>query len=196
MAYRCPVCDALQPDGEHLANHLAITAMLDREDHAAWLADYAPEYGDMGPGELAAAITPHVESVELEDDGAASGSTLQDATTPQDGTQPFEHAVGRQAGPGRTSSRQSGGELDPDTQAVLEEARELTAAMTESDSEGETGQESSAGDAPAADGDEADHGSTTDGDGTDDGATTDEDGSDEESTSDDDQAAGEPEGSS
>jgi len=37
MGYTCPVCDVEEADAVHLANHLAITASLGRENHREWL---------------------------------------------------------------------------------------------------------------------------------------------------------------
>jgi hypothetical protein len=165
MAYRCPVCDVLQPDGEHLANHLAITAMLDREDHADWLAEHAPEYGDLGPAELAETVTPHAETVDTEDQAATleESAHLDGAMTAgRDGEstrqEPFEHAVGRQTGQGRTGFCSQGSDFDAETRAVLEEARELTATMVDDEDAGVEGYESVTADA-------ADSATETDGNG-------------------------------
>jgi hypothetical protein len=167
MAYRCPVCDVVQPDGEHLANHLAITAMLDREDHADWLDAHAPNFGDMEPTELAEAITPHVETVDTEadddhdhahDPGPAGESTSRGHSE----TAAFEHAIERQAGRGRTTPGAQGGGLDPETQAILEEAQELTAAMLGHEREAETPDEYEA-ESPAGEAETPEEGDATEG---------------------------------
>jgi hypothetical protein len=144
MAYRCPVCDDLQPDGEHLANHLAITTMLDRTDHADWLEEHAPSYGDMGPAELAEAITPHVESVDGDDDQAGETVQVDGASQPGEAP-PFEHVLRRQSGPGRTRERDPEREVDADTRAILQEARELTAAMRGEEREDTAGEQNDGG---------------------------------------------------
>jgi hypothetical protein len=162
MAYRCPVCDVVQPDGEHLANHLAFTAMLDREDHAEWLDAHAPDFDEMGPEELAAVIAPHVETVDADGDHeqAHEPRPSNGATSP-DGPEAggFEHAIERQAGRGRTAPGTQGGGLDAETQAILEEAQELTAAMLGDEGEAETPDEDEAetsdGEAETPDEDEA-----------------------------------------
>jgi hypothetical protein len=111
MAYACPVCEAVEADGEHLASHLAITAIRD-PDHEAWLETHAPDWGDDDPSSLAARVTDRAESIDHELDGA-------------DGTSPpsFESAVAEASDHGRAS--------DPETRAALDEARRLTERMRE-----------------------------------------------------------------
>jgi hypothetical protein len=135
MAYRCPVCDVLQPDGEHLANHLAITAMLDRTAHAEWLAAHAPDFEEMNPSELAAQITPALEPVDEDEDTTTPPASpgFDWSEGPTDGAS-FEHAIQHQAGRGRTAPGAGRADLDPDTRAVLAEAQELTAAMLSEES--------------------------------------------------------------
>ncbi|PSP70281.1 hypothetical protein BRC79_02495 [Halobacteriales archaeon QH_8_67_27] len=53
MGYACPVCDDPQADAEHLANHLAFTAMLRGDGHEAWLDDHVDDWADLAPEELA-----------------------------------------------------------------------------------------------------------------------------------------------
>lgn len=115
MSYACPVCEDPQADGEHLANHLAFSALLGRADHESWLDEHAPGWDDNSPTELAERVTPHVEEVEYADAVAtppADGPEL----TPQD---PEAFATGPSPRPGSSS-------LDPATRQVIEEARELT----------------------------------------------------------------------
>ena len=52
MGYSCPVCGDPQADDEHLANHLAITAMIRGGDHEAFLDDHVPEWESMNESEL------------------------------------------------------------------------------------------------------------------------------------------------
>lgn len=108
MRYRCPVCGAEQADGVHLANHLAVTASLGRENHREWLEEYAPDWGDRGPEELAETVVEFAESIEADDDeGGGAGPTLEDDLA--------RHA----RSPGR-------GDLTGDAESVFQEARELT----------------------------------------------------------------------
>ncbi len=124
MGYACPVCGAAQADGVHLANHLGVTAALGREDHLEWLAEYAPDWADCNPEELAARVVeyaPEVETPEFEDAGPADAPS-------------FEAELARQTGlPGRgeLSTSQSTAE----TERVLEEARELTRQRYETGSD-------------------------------------------------------------
>lgn len=111
MGYACPVCGVEQPDGEHLANHLAFTAMLRSDDHEDWLDDYVPDWPDRNPDTLAPDVTPHAPEVET------------DVVT-DDGTHPHgvEGAVAEHGGYGRDS-------LSSDQQVVLDEALDLTREM-------------------------------------------------------------------
>jgi len=120
MGYACPVCDAVEADGEHLANHLAFTALLHGGEHEAWLDDHVPDWADRDPERLAPAVTEHAPEREVPDAGSATetGTDLEDA-------------VARQSGRGRGA-----GDLDDETRAVLEEAAELTEAMLEGDGDG------------------------------------------------------------
>jgi len=76
MGYACPVCETPHPDGEHLANHLAFTALLGREDHEAWLDEHAPDWDQQGPAELAPLVVeavPETEFPQVFDDTTPSG---------------------------------------------------------------------------------------------------------------------------
>lgn len=64
MAYACPVCAALAPDGEHLAHHLAIVAMTRGGEHETWLDEHADGWRDAEPATVAATATDHAETVE------------------------------------------------------------------------------------------------------------------------------------
>jgi hypothetical protein len=66
MGYACPVCDHPQHDAEHLANHLALTAITHGDDHEAWLDDNAPDWGADSPAELGERVAPHAEEVAHE----------------------------------------------------------------------------------------------------------------------------------
>ncbi len=111
MGYACPVCGADQPDGEHLANHMAFTAMLRSDEHEDWLDDHVPDWSDRNPDTLAPDVTPHAPETETEvvtDEGAHPRG--------------LDGEVAEHGGYGRDS-------LSGDQQAVLEEARELTRQM-------------------------------------------------------------------
>ena len=105
MGYACPVCSALEADGEHLANHLAFTALLHGGDHEAWLDQHVPDWAARDPGGLAAVVVEHAEETEeaaFDEDGGTSGG----------------HA--------RHSHHGTPRELDPETRRIVEEAIELT----------------------------------------------------------------------
>jgi hypothetical protein len=67
MGYACPVCDTPQRDGEHLAHHLAFTAMLHGGDHESWLDERVDDWSEREPAELAAEVTPHAADAEYEE---------------------------------------------------------------------------------------------------------------------------------
>jgi hypothetical protein len=129
MGYACPVCSEPQADGEHLANHLAFSAMLGRADHADWLDEHAPGWGEEDPEGLAEQVTDHAETVELD---VETDSELPDppAGMGAAGAGPggLEDALARQAGPGRER-------LDPETQEIIAEAQEMTRKRQDEDAE-------------------------------------------------------------
>ncbi len=120
MAYVCPVCTALQADGEHLANHLAFTALLHDDDHADWLDDHVGDWTQRDPQSLASVVVDHAE--EVADQNGSADHAHQ--TPPQ-----LEDTLRRHTGTGRTAS-------DPETTRILAEARELTAEMYDETSSG------------------------------------------------------------
>lgn len=139
MGYACPVCDAEQADAEHLANHLAITASLGREDHREWLEEHAPDWGDCGPEELGETVSqyaPETDTPEFE-----SPSHGHDRGRPGG----LEEGLARQSrGPGR-------GSLSAEAESALQEARELTRQMQESAGESEAEPDSGATEEPGPD---------------------------------------------
>ncbi|WP_254839064.1 DUF5810 domain-containing protein [Natronomonas marina] len=156
MGYACPVCSDPQADTGHLANHLAFTAMLGDEGHEAWLEEHAPDWGEMGESELADAIADGVEETEFPqvfedtagglDDGGDPPAERSGALFEEEG---HDHDHGHGPRPGREHAH--GGEtIDEETEAILEEAREMTREMLgdEADEDGdadETGSEDNNG---------------------------------------------------
>jgi hypothetical protein len=66
MGYACPVCGDPQADAEHLANHLAFSAMLrDADGHESWLDEHVPDWADRDETGLADAVTDHAEPTEF-----------------------------------------------------------------------------------------------------------------------------------
>jgi hypothetical protein len=152
MAYRCPVCDNPETDAEHLANHLAFTAVIRGDGHESWLDEHVPDWGDDDPESLApkvAEAVPEVEVPEFDDDDASHdhGGRLEDELAQQSGHRgPGAGGMGDSAG----ASAGGHGDLTGDAAGVMEEARELTERMygLDDDSEDESdGEASTAGDA-------------------------------------------------
>jgi|GEM_PF-132283 len=158
MGYVCPVCEDPQADAEHLANHLAFTAMLGNDDHEAWLDEHAPEWADANPAELAPRVAEHAEETDFpqvfEDttEGGVGGHGGHDHDHARD--HDHEHQGtgasgdrGRSTGgglggaPGGVTDVESalGGD-DVDPEDVLAEARKLTARRRERASEGGDGE--------------------------------------------------------
>jgi hypothetical protein len=113
MGYACPVCATPQRDADHLANHLAFTAMLHGDAHETWLDEHAPGWGEAGVDELAPVVVEYAEAADYDEvfeervpEGAA-------------GDHDHDHVHGRR--PTDTA--------DGDVQRVLAEAREMTRAM-------------------------------------------------------------------
>lgn len=147
MGYACPVCGDPQADARHLANHLAFTAMLGREDHERWLAEHAPGWADEGERELAGRVAEHAEETDYpqvfedttgrresdadDERGERSGALFADEG--HDGGHDHLHDGhgGHGEGHGPTSDGHEVADVpqDPETASVLEEARELTREM-------------------------------------------------------------------
>ncbi|SER29394.1 DUF5810 domain-containing protein [Natrinema salaciae] len=138
MGYACPVCDAEEADAVHLANHLAITASLGREDHREWLEEHAPDWGDCSPEELGELVSPHAAEIDTpEFEGRGHGH--------DHGHEPgrpgsLEDGIARQ-------SRQPGrGSMTAETETVLREAAALTRQMqSSSEADADDGTESTGG---------------------------------------------------
>jgi hypothetical protein len=154
MGYACPVCEVPQRDGEHLANHLAFTAMLRGDDHEDWLAENAPGWNEDDPATLADRVTEHAEEADYEEvfedttadhahgHGHAHGEHGQHAHGAHDqhtgGNAHGQHAGDAHgAAGGQTPGRPNvsgrgydGGSVDEATlDSVMAEAQQLTAEM-------------------------------------------------------------------
>ncbi|ARS89981.1 DUF5810 domain-containing protein [Natrarchaeobaculum aegyptiacum] len=169
MGYACPVCGVEQPDAAHLANHLAVTASLGREDHEEWLAERVPDWGEMGPTELGDRLTEYAPAVDTPDPVTGPEPSPQHGrghdhghshAHDHDGARPsgLEDALAHQ-------SRQPGrGSLSAEARGALEEARELTRQMYESGSDATSDAESTPD--PADGGDAGGDGTASDETGT------------------------------
>lgn len=114
MGYVCPVCETPQRDGEHLADHLAFTAMLREDGHADWLDEVAPGWGDLGTEELAPRVVDRAEETDFE-------SVFEDTSHGAGDDRPSDAP---------TADPLAGGDaVDGAAATALSEARELTRQM-------------------------------------------------------------------
>ncbi|XVH32652.1 DUF5810 domain-containing protein [Haloferacaceae archaeon DSL9] len=148
MGYVCPVCAAPQRDGDHLANHLAFTAMLHGDEHETWLDEHVADWAETNRTELAALVTEYAEPSEYDE---FFEDTVHDHDAPDRAIRPLIDETGS-------------GALDGEARAVLSEARELTERMLSDDETGSTDADETAdadnetadADNETADADEAD----------------------------------------
>jgi len=117
MGYRCPVCETPQADGEHLANHLAFTALLHGDEHEGWLDEHAPGWSEGGAADLVPHVTDRAEEIEFE-------TVFEDTTDDHDHAGSLEDALAEGTGRGRAP-------LDDEAEGIIEEAREMTERMCE-----------------------------------------------------------------
>ncbi|QCJ45713.1 DUF5810 domain-containing protein [Haloprofundus sp. MHR1] len=160
MGYACPVCDVPQRDAEHLANHLAFTAMLRHEEHEAWLDEQIPNWSERGPKELAGVVPDHAEETEYDEvfeDTVGSTHTERGHQHGHGHQHDHDSSPGGFFDPGSAAQRGSGS-MNAEAQQVLQEAQELTQQMLEtdepeSDSAANEESESEVDDAEVGDGD-------------------------------------------
>jgi hypothetical protein len=129
MGYACPVCETPQADAEHLANHLAFTAVLGDADHERWLDEAVPDWADRDPEGLGAAVAelaPEAEDPRVFD--AGSGTSAPGEGEHEHGHE-HDRGHGRDGGPRGVPFAAEDPELDGDAEEVIAEARELTARM-------------------------------------------------------------------
>ncbi|WP_226011894.1 DUF5810 domain-containing protein [Halomicrobium salinisoli] len=130
MGYACPVCEDPQADAEHLANHLAFTAMTGGGDHEEWLDERVPEWGEMGESELADVVVEYAEEEEFPQVFEESG--VRDHDHGGGHQHGHDHGHGGAGGIDETAARARGsGEMDDDAQEILREAQRLTEEMRE-----------------------------------------------------------------
>lgn len=129
MGYACPVCEVPQRDGEHLANHLAFTAMLREDDHEAWLDEHVPGWGGETPAELAGRVTERAEEAEYDEvfEDTTGGDHDHEHRGHDHGEHVRDRAVGQDPTGGFAGMAQ--GIADEAVESVLREAREMTAEM-------------------------------------------------------------------
>ena len=141
MGYACPVCETPQADAEHLANHLAFTAMLGREDHEAWLDDRAPGWEEEDPETLGDRVAGFADEAEYHEVFQESGTGHDHAS--------FEEELERQVGGRGAAGR---GDLTGDAREVMAEARAMTERMYDEGDDGGEGGEDADSDTADADG--------------------------------------------
>ena len=136
MGYACPVCETPQADARHLANHLAFTAMLGDDDHEAWLDDHAPGWADAGESDLADRVVEYAESTEYPqvfEDTTGHDHRDHGSDDPRPGELFEEGRHERKSSRTRGPGARGGGDLDPETAAAVEKAREMTRQANEAD---------------------------------------------------------------
>lgn len=139
MAYLCPVCEDPQADAQHLANHLAFTALLGNSDHGDWLDERVPDWAERDDDGLASELVEHVDSVE---------HPIDDVETHDHDGHDHEHGghAGQQdssvAGDALRSADRGPAAMDAEAQEIVAEAREMTREMQaeseNGDDEGQT----------------------------------------------------------
>jgi hypothetical protein len=165
MGYTCPVCADPQADAEHLANHLAFTAMLGDDDHEAWLAEHAPDWDEADADALAATVTELAEETDYP-------QVFEDTTQGHDHDHDHNHERSgalfdderRTVERGRERASQMSG-LDDADEEILEAAREMTRQMRDGEGERSESSDSVSGEErPASegggDGDDGDENAT------------------------------------
>jgi hypothetical protein len=167
MGYACPVCGDPQADAEHLANHLAFTAMLGDAGHEDWLAEHAPDWDEHDADRLAATVIDHAEEVEYpqvfedttgsHDDHAGGHQHDHDRDPDHERSGALFEDEGFAADEARERATQSRNpRLDAEAENIMQEARELTERMRQNDADGAD----EADEVDAADPDDADEAET------------------------------------
>ncbi|MFC7202731.1 DUF5810 domain-containing protein [Haloferax namakaokahaiae] len=134
MGYACPVCDAPQRDETHLANHLALQALVHGDDHEAWLDEHEPDWESMNAdrlGPLVAEFAEEGEYGEVFEDTVdrRSGGSMGSAHGHGHG---HDHTHSHPHGDEHAQSQPFGGEseqLTGDAADIFQEARRLTKEM-------------------------------------------------------------------
>ena len=144
MGYACPVCETPQMDAEHLANHLAITAILGDEAHEEWLDEHVPDWADLNEDTLGERAADHAEEEEFPQvfEDTVHGDNEHDHDAERSGAlfddERVEHPQ-RGRGDAHTAP-------DAEVEQVLEEARELTERRRANASEGDESDDADAAD--------------------------------------------------
>jgi len=92
MGYSCPVCETPQHDSEHLANHLAMTAMLHEADHEAWLDEHVEEWAELAPPELGKRVVDAAERVDYDQAAVEAADAPEEFREEAEGSHDHQHA--------------------------------------------------------------------------------------------------------
>jgi hypothetical protein len=142
MGYTCPVCGDPQADADHLANHLAFTALIRGGDHEAWLDERVPDWESHDEVSLGQRVAEYAEEAEFPQvfEDTTGGQTAGDhahGQTAGDHAHGHSHGHSSESQPhGDTRPEMGGGTFSDDAADVIEEARELTRKRHENASEG------------------------------------------------------------
>lgn len=120
MGYECPVCESVQVDGGHLANHIAFTAMIHNDEHEAWLDEHAPGWSSQTEEELAETVLTHAAESEFPD----LTDTMDFTESAQEHDHDNEHTNHSHNGHGNGARGSTA--LDQEAREILEDAKELT----------------------------------------------------------------------
>ncbi|MEF8799509.1 MAG: DUF5810 domain-containing protein [Halolamina sp.] len=141
MGYSCPVCETPQHDSEHLANHLAMTAMLHEDDHEAWLDDHVDGWAELTPPALGKRVVDAAEEVDYDEAAVEQADIPEEfrgdqADASHEGGHQHDRGGVPEVGGVDESAIQGADSLDEETEEVLAEARELTKERREQAAEG------------------------------------------------------------
>ena len=117
MGYACPVCDAPQRDETHLADHVALQAIVHSDDHETWLDDHVPDWASMNADGLGPLVADHADEREFDE-------VFEDTV---DRTHGHDHETRGFGGQGGAQS------LSGDAARIFEEAKDLTREMYDRD---------------------------------------------------------------
>ena len=137
MGYACPVCETPQMDAEHLANHLAFTALLGDEAHEAWLDDHVPEWEGLDESTLGERVADHAKEAAFPQifEDTTGNSEHEESPTERSGELFHDDHAHGHAEHNHDHIHGTPAAHDTETEEVLEEARELTRKMIESEDE-------------------------------------------------------------
>ncbi|UVE50830.1 hypothetical protein KU306_02770 [Haloferax larsenii] len=166
MGYACPVCDAPQRDETHLANHLALQAIVHGDDHETWLDEHEPSWESMNPDTLGPLVADEAEEREFdevfEDTVDRSGSRPSpfddhghEHMAGHDHAHDHDHTHSHDRGRQQFGGGGGGPNLTGDAARIFEEAKAMTEQMRTGEDDGDGAAASDGDDATASTGDDA-----------------------------------------